>query len=68
MNFWDIFKGKNLIALISAIVICIILCILNIPNIFIYVITFALGMNHKNFAEWVEVKIITPLKNILKHE
>lgn len=64
MNFTDIFKGKNLIALIAAVVICILLSMFSVPKIAIYVVMFALGCNHKNFAQWVEDKILTPLKRV----
>lgn len=62
MNFTDIFKGKNLIALISSIIICILLSACGIPRVVIYIIMFALGCNHKNFAQWVEDKILTHLR------
>jgi uncharacterized membrane protein len=52
MNFTDIFKGKNLIALIAAVVICVLLSAFGVPKIAIYVVMFALGCNHKNFAQW----------------
>lgn len=65
MNFSDIFKGKNLIALVAAVVVCVLLSIFGIPNIAIYVVMFALGCNHKNFAQWVEEKIIIPFKRLL---
>lgn len=61
MNFSDIFKGKNLIALISAIIVCIILVLFGIPSIIIYVVAFALGCNNKNFAQWVEDKILNKI-------
>lgn len=64
MNFTDIFKGKNLIALIAAVVVCIVLTIFGIPKIAIYIVAFALGCNNRNFAQWVEDKIINPLKRL----
>lgn len=64
MNISDIFKGKNLIALIAAIVVCTILFMFGMPKIVIIVVAFALGCNNKNFAEWVETKILVPLKRI----
>lgn len=62
MNFTDIFKGKKLIALIAATVICIVLSWFNVWNIVIYIVMFALGCNSKNFAQWVEDTIIIPIK------
>lgn len=64
MNFTDIFKGKNLIALIAAVVICVLLSVFGVPKIAIYVVMFALGCNNRNFAEWVETKILTPLRRL----
>lgn len=64
MNFTDIFKGKNLIALIAAVIICVLLSIFGVPKIAIYIVMFALGCNNRNFAEWVERKILTPLKRL----
>ena len=65
MNFTDIFKGKNLIALIAAVVTCVLLSAFGVPKIAIYVVMFALGCNHKNFAQWVEDKIIIPFKRLV---
>lgn len=62
MNFTDIFKGKNLIALVAAVIVCLVLSWFHIWNIVIYVIMFALGCNNKNFAQWVEDKIINPIE------
>lgn len=64
MNFTDIFKGKNLIALIAAVIICILLSVFGVSKIAIYVVMFALGCNNRNFAEWVETKILTPLRRL----
>nr|DAK03621.1 MAG TPA: hypothetical protein [Bacteriophage sp.] len=64
MNFTDIFKGKNLIALIAAIIVCVLLSVFGVPKIAIYVVMFALGCNNKNFAEWVENKILIPLRRM----
>lgn len=64
MNFTDIFKGKNLIALIAAIVVCVLLSAFGVPKIAIYVVMFALGHN-KNFTQWVEDKIIIPFKRLV---
>ena len=63
MNFADIFQGKNLIALITAIIICVLLSIFGVPSLFIYIVMFAMGCNNKNLAEWVEEKIINPLRH-----
>ena len=65
MNFTDIFKGKNLIALIAAVVVCVLLSAFGVPKIAIYVVMFALGCNNKNFAQWVEDKIIIPFKRLV---
>ena len=65
MNFTDIFKGKNLIALIAAVVVCVLLSAFGVPKIAIYVVMFALGCNNKNFAQWVEEKIIIPFKRLM---
>lgn len=65
MNFTDIFKGKNLIALIAAVIVCVLLSVFGIPKIIIYIVMFALGCNNKNFAEWVEEKVFVPLRRIL---
>lgn len=54
MNFTDIFKGKNLIALIAAVIICVLLSIFGVPKIAIYVVMFALGCNNRNFAEFIQ--------------
>lgn len=62
MNFTDIFKGKNLVALIAAVIMCVLLSVFGVPKIAIYVAMFALGCNNKNFAQWVEEKIIIPFK------
>lgn len=68
MNFTDIFKGKNLIALIAAVIICVLLSVFGVPKVAIYVVMFALGCNNKNFAQWVEDKNTYSLKeNILTH-
>lgn len=64
MNFTDIFKGKNLVALIAA-VIGVLLSVFGVPKIAIYVVMFALGCNNKNFAQWVEEKIIIPFKRLM---
>lgn len=64
MNFTDIFKGKNLIALIAAVIICVLLSVFGVPKIAIYVVMFALGCNNRNFAEWVEAKILIPLRRL----
>lgn len=56
MNFTDIFKGKNLVALIAAVIVCVLLSVFGAPKIAIYVVVFALGCNNKNFAQWVEEK------------
>ena len=64
MHFPDIFKDKNLITLIAAVIVCILLSLLGIPNIAIYIVMFALGYNHENFAQWVEDKIISPFKKL----
>lgn len=65
MNFTDIFKGKSLIALVAAIVVCILLLVLQVPRIVVFIIMFALGYNHKDFAQWVEEKVITPFSRIM---
>lgn len=65
MNFTDIFKGKSLIALMAAVVIGILLSAFGMPSLITFVVMFALGYNHKNFAQWVEDKIIIPLKRIM---
>lgn len=65
MNFTDIFKGKNLIALIAAVVVCVLLSAFGVPKIAIYVVMFALGCNNKNFAQWVEDKIIIPFERLV---
>lgn len=62
MNFTDIFKGKNLIALVAAVIVCIVLELFHVWGIIIYVVMFALGCNNKNFAQWVEDKILNPIK------
>lgn len=64
MNFTDIFKDKNLIALIAAVIVCVLLSVFGVPKIAIYVVMFALGCNNKNFAEWVENKILIPLRRM----
>lgn len=65
MNFTDIFKGKNLVALIAAVIVCVLLSVFGVPKIAIYVVMFALGCNNKNFAQWVEEKIIIPFKRLM---
>ena len=74
MNFTDIFKGKNLVALIAAVIVCVLLSVFGVPKIAIYVVmfalgcnnkNFALGCNNKNFAQWVEEKIIIPFKRLM---
>lgn len=50
------FKGKNLVALIAAVIVCVLLSVFGAPKIAIYVVMFALGCNNKNFAQWVEEK------------
>ena len=65
MNFTDIFKGKNLVALIAAVIVCVLLSVLGVPKIAIYVVMLALGCNNKNFAQWVEEKIIIPFKRLM---
>lgn len=65
MNFTDIFKGKNLVALIAAVIVCVLLSVFGLPKIAIYVVMFALGCNNKNFAQWVEDKIIIPFKRLM---
>lgn len=65
MNFTDIFKGKNLAALIAAVIVCVLLSVFGVPKIAIYVVMFALGCNNKNFAQWVEEKIIIPFKRLM---
>lgn len=65
MNFTDIFKGENLIALIAAVVICVLLSVFGVPKIAIYVVMFALGCNHKNFAQWIEDEIIILFKRLV---
>ena len=65
MNFTDIFKGKNLVALIAAVIVCVLLSVFGVPKIAIYVVMFALGCNNKNFAQWVEEKIIIPFKRLV---
>lgn len=65
MNFTDIFKGKNLVALIATVIVCVLLSVLGVPKIAIYVVMFALGCNNKNFAQWVEEKIIIPFKRLM---
>lgn len=50
MNFTDIFKGKNLVALIAAVIVCVLLSVFGVPKIAIYVVMFALGCNNKNFC------------------
>lgn len=65
MNFTDIFKGKNLVALIAAVIVCVLLSVFGAPKIAIYVVVFALGCNNKNFAQWVEEKIIIPFKRLM---
>lgn len=65
MNFTDIFKGKNLVALIAAVIVCVLLSVFGVPKIAIYVAMFALGCNNKNFAQWVEEKIIIPFKRLM---
>ena len=62
MNFTDIFKGKNLIALIAAVIICVLLSVFGVPKVAIYVALFAFGFYYKNYAQWVEDKVFTPLK------
>ena len=64
MYFPDIFKDKNFITLIAAVIVCILLSLLGIPNIAIYIVMFAIGYNHENFAQWVEDKIISPFKKL----
>ena len=64
MNFTDIFKGMNLIALIAAVIICVLFSVFGVTKVAIYVVMFALGCNNKNFAQWVEDKVLTPLKRI----
>lgn len=49
MNFTDIFKGKNLVALIVAVIVCVLLSVFGVPKIAIYVVMFVLGCNNKNF-------------------
>lgn len=56
MNFTDIFKGKNLVALIAAVIVCVLLSVFGVPKIAIYVVMFALGCNNKNFAQWGKKK------------
>lgn len=63
MNFTDIFKGKNLTALVAAVVVCILLSMLEVPKVAIFIVMFALGCNNKNFAQWVEDKI--PFKRLV---
>lgn len=58
MNFTDIFKGKSLIAICAALIVCIALRLCGVPSIFIYVIMYALGCNYKNFADWVQETIL----------
>lgn len=58
MKFTDIFKGKYLIALIGAIIICVVLMIFNVNAIVINIITFAFGCNYKGFAEWIDETIL----------
>jgi hypothetical protein len=65
MNFTDIFKGKNLVALIAVVIVCVLLSVFGVPKIAIYVVMFALGCNNKNFAQWVEEKIIIPFKRLM---
>lgn len=65
MNFTDIFKGKNLVALIAAVIVCVLLSVFGAPKMAIYVVMFALGCNNKNFAQWVEEKIIIPFKRLM---
>ena len=65
MNFTDIFKGKNLIALIAAVVVCVLLSAFGVPKIAIKVVMFALGCNNKNFAQWVKDKIIIQIKRLI---
>lgn len=65
MNFADIFKGKNLVALIAAVVVCFVLYLFGIPKIAIIVVAFALGCNNKNFAQWVEDKILSKFRKLL---
>lgn len=65
MNFTDIFKGSNLVALVAAAIVCVLLSMFNVPSIFIYVVAFALGCNNKNFAQWVEDKILRKLRTFL---
>lgn len=65
MNFTDIFKGKNLVALIAAVIVCVLLSVFGVPKIAIYVVMFALGCNNKNFAQWVGEKIIIPFKRLM---
>lgn len=65
MNFTDIFKGKNLVALIAAVIVCVLLSVLEVPKVAIYVVMFTLGYNNKNFAQWVETKIIIPFKKLI---
>lgn len=62
MKISDIFKGSNLIALLTAIVICAFLKVLGIPMILLVVIAFALGCNNKNVADWVQENVINRLK------
>lgn len=65
MNFTDIFEGKNLVALIAAVIVCVLLSVFGVPKIAIYVVMFALGCNNKNFAQCVEEKIIIPFKRLM---
>lgn len=65
MNFTDTFKGKNLVALIATVIVCVLLSVFGVPKIAIYVVMFALGCNNKNFAQWVEEKIIIPFKRLM---
>lgn len=65
MNFADIFKGKNLIALIAAVVVCVLLSAFGVPEIAIYVAMFALECYHKKFAQWLEDKIIIPFRKLV---
>ena len=64
MHFPDIFKDKNLTTLIAVVIVCILLSLLGIPNIAIYIVMFAIGYNHKNFAQWIEDKILSPFKKL----
>lgn len=66
MNFTDIFKGSYLVALIGAVIVCAVLTLFGVPAIAVYVVMFALGCNNKNFAEWIEDRVLSKLRDLFQ--